>query len=77
MCSVNYSVLLLFHFIYACTDVFLAIEKDTMQHGSVWKCYCTFHSIMEVKFLEYVLKVTHHSVMHIISYANVYFIAYV
>ena len=78
MCSINYSVLLLFHFIYACTDVFLAIEKDTMQHGCVWKCYFTFHSIMEVKFLAYVLNVTHCSVMHIISYAYiVYFIAYV
>jgi len=69
---------LLFHFINAYTDVFLAIEKDTTQHGCVWKCYCTFHSIVEVKFLTYVLNVTHHSLMHIISYANVmYFIGYV
>jgi len=56
--------------------VFLAIEEDTMQHGCVWKCYRTY-SIMEVKFLAYVLNVTNRSVMHIISYANVYFIAYV
>ena len=33
---------------------------------------------METKFIAYVLNVTHHFVMHIISYANVvYFIAYV
>ena len=63
MCNINCSVLLLFHFINAYTDVFLAIEKDTTQHGCVWKCYCTFHSIVEVKFLTYVLNVTHHSLM--------------
>jgi hypothetical protein len=38
-----------FHFIYAHTDVFLAIGEDIMQHRCVWKCYCTFHSILEVK----------------------------
>jgi len=58
--------------------VFLAIEKDTTQRGCVWKCYCIFYSIVEVKFLACVLNITHHSVMHIILYANiVYFIAYV
>jgi hypothetical protein len=71
LCKINCSVLLLLHFIYAYADVFLAIEKDTTQHECVWKCYCTFQSIVEVKFLACVLNVTHSSVMHIISYAKV------
>ena len=58
--------------------MFLATEKDTSHHECVWKCYCTFHSIVEVKFLAYVLNITHRFITQIISYANtVYFIAYV
>ena len=53
-------------------------NKSQDQHECVWKCYCTFHSIVDVKFLAYVLNVTHRFVTQIISYANtVYFIAYV
>jgi hypothetical protein len=50
--------------------MFLATEKDTLHHECVWKCYCTFHSIVEVKFLAFVLNITHGFVMHIISYSN-------
>jgi hypothetical protein len=49
-----------------------------MQHGCVFESYCTFHSVVKVKFLACVLNVTHRFVMHIISYASVvYFIVYV
>jgi len=55
--------------------MFQAIEKDNAAWVCVWWCYCTVHSIVEVKFVVYVLNLTHRFVMPIISYANVmYFI---
>jgi len=46
-----------------------------MQPGCVYESYCTFCSVVKVKFLAYVLNVTQRFVMHIISYANVVYIA--
>jgi hypothetical protein len=74
MFNINYSVCLLriSSYIYACPSVFHATEKDDIAAlVCVWFCYFTFHSVVEVKFLTYILNVTHRFVMLIISYANV------
>jgi len=52
------------------------LRKTITQHGRVFDSVTlVFHSVVEVKFLAFVLNVTLPFVMHIISYANVvYFI---
>ena len=55
---------------------FLQLRKVLSSMGVFGSVNCTLQSIVQVKLLAYVLNITHRSVMHIISYANVYFIAY-
>jgi hypothetical protein len=59
-------------YIEACTGVFHETEKDNKAaRACVSKCYCIFHSVVDVKFLAYVLNITQRFVLCIISFANV------